>query len=224
MMIPQVMLATGLSLILAVPAAAADSVTEFALQGSVAGLVAVSQTAAGSQVSFALSGLRPNTKYRLVVGKGRCTGGAILKRGFRTDKRGVAWDPVAVRATARPRSVWIEKGGRMLVCNPGPIRLGAASVVKVTQPRSLVTVAQAAKLWRVSLAVTGLQPNTRYEFHAKQGGCGPEAVNLFDDDFTTNRRGFGMMEVQRTPVRGRTIDAVVVDAHDSGEILFCQAL
>lgn len=221
----------GAALFLAGPAVAAsptDTLTEFIIpSGPGKGLIAVTQGPAGSELSFMVAGLSPRTKYTMVISSKGCRSskGTLVRRGFTTDGRGVAWDPVLSRATATPKSVRILKGRQMIVCNPaGHTHRPLVSAIKVTAPKALVSVSRASTMWTASVAVGGLTKNTRYQFAAVQGGCTAGARTLMQGFFTTDRKGFGVLDLQESAMPGFTIDAVGVLNRATGKVMFCQTL
>lgn len=217
-------------LILAGPVAAvqpADDLTEFMIpNGPGAGLIAVSRGMSGSQVDFTVSGLQPRTKYTMVVSKKGCaaTKGTIVRGPFMTDRRGVALRSLRTRSDAKPKSVRILKGRQMIECNPvGTRRKPPVGVVTVARPKALVTISQAS-MWSAALAVAGLDKNTRYHFAGVQGGCGSSAKTLIQGCFSTDGKGFGMLNVQVSPKAGYAIDSVLVEDQRTGEVAFCETL
>lgn len=228
--VASVVAGTTTVLLLAGPVAAvqpADDLTEFMIpNGPGAGLIAVSRGVSGSQVDFTVSGLQSRTKYTMVVSKKGCATarGTIVRGAFITDRRGVALHSLRTRSDAKPKSVRILKGRQMIECNPvGTRRKPPVGVVTVGQPKAVVTISQAS-MWSAALAVAGLDKNTRYHFAGVQGGCASNAKTLIQGRFTTDRKGFGMLNLQVSPKAGYAIDSVLVEEQSTAEVAFCETL
>jgi hypothetical protein len=79
-------------------------------------------------------------------------------------------------------------------------------------------------MWSAALAVAGLDKNTRYHFAGVQGGCASNAKTLIQGRFTTDRKGFGMLNLQVSPKAGYAIDSVLVEEQSTAEVAFCETL
>ncbi len=202
-----------------------DTVTQFMFpMGLGEGLVTMVQGST-SELAFSLSGFRPNTRYTLTVSSRGCSSskGVLARQSFRTDGRGLGWDPVGVRASARPKSVRLTQGKRPLVCNPLALRLGhPVTTIKVTAPKGLLTVSQTPDEWQVALAVGDLKRSAAYRFVGLQGGCAGTVI--VDVPTRSNRRGFATLDFKRTPIRDKSMDAAGMVDPATGQQLFCQNL
>jgi hypothetical protein len=210
------------SALLAGPATAADGGAAFVFDAdSGKGVVAIS---ADSELSFNLFGLKPNTRYRVIVSSRGCSSlkGTIVKRSFRTDSLGVAWDPVDVQSTATPKSARIMRGDRMVACSvdsdPQP------DVTKITNASpGLLAVSQNTDQWRISLSIGGLRPQKAYRIVALEGTCSNTAPVLKRGSFRSTVKGAAMVDLKTAPVAGTSIGAVAV-ARKGGQLIFCEAV
>lgn len=208
-----------------VSASPTDTGYLFPLSGGTSGLVMVSQGPAGSELSFNVAGLKPRLKYTMVVSSKRCGAnkGTLMKRAFRTDGRGMSWDPVRARVTAPPASVRITRAGKTITCQSRPtVILPMVTTIKVAKPKAVIVVARNASA--ASIAVSGLQANKQYQFVAAQGGCTPGARGLLVGNFTTDRQGFGVAQLQSAVQPGVGVDAVAVIDRARSKAVFCRTV
>lgn len=194
------------------------------------GLVALTQGPSGSEVSFQLFGLKPKTKYRLVVSSRGCTSskGTIVSRAFRTDGRGAYWDPAAVRSTAEVASMRIvrKSNGRTVACNTDPqVMQPLVTVSKITNASpGVLVVSRAPGAWRIKLSLGGLKAKATYQLVGLEGGCSRTAPVVAANLFKADRKGAALVDLAPVAEAGRTLTAVGVLERPSGQVVFCKVL
>ncbi len=194
------------------------------------GLVAVGQGSTGAELAFHLFGLKPRTKYRLVVSSRGCSSsrGTITSKGFRTDRKGVVWDPVPVPGTDTPRSARIVRArdGKVIACNtqlntPTP----PPDVLKLTNASpGLLVVVRSRLNWRISMSIGGLKARERYQLGVLEGGCSTSSPALASTLFTSNGKGAALVDFAPAPQANRTIGAVGLIRRSNGQVVFCKEL
>ena len=209
-------------------AASSDSTTSFLFDsGAGKGVVTLTQGAAGTELAFNLYGLKPSTKYRLVVSSQGCdsNSGTMTSRAFRTTSRGSTWDPVTVNSAATPRSARIVRAssGRTVICTNRAHPATSSVKIRNATP-GVLAVLQGGDTWRMSLSVGGLRAATKYSMVALEGGCDPSSPVIKRGTFRSTSKGFALVDVRTPALAGSTIGAVAVIQRSTSEVVFCAAV
>lgn len=211
-------------LALCTPARAADSVS-FALfdADSGKGLVALSP----SGLSFQFFGLRPSTRFRVVVSSKGCASskGVLASKSFRTSPRGVVWDPVPVRATAVPRTAKIVRGAKVIGCAPMAQTDDEGDALKIGNASpAVVVVDQSASTWRAAMSISGLRKNASYQLVGLNGPCARTTPVVFNQAFAANRQGAALVDATAAAVPGSSIQSVAVVRGADQQVIFCKTV
>lgn len=176
-------------------------------KNGVKGLVAVN-TPNGDDltVAFQLWGLRPNTKYVLRGSPAACSapaGAPVFERGFKTNGKGVYWDPVTVPAAlAEIASLRLRQDGRSspLLCinsssgvTGGPNPNIATIKIAFTGGRGVAVIDETSTR-RTVVSLTGLKPGVRHTLVIGTDGCGGGGTVLHRYRFTPDAKGRALVE------------------------------
>ncbi len=211
-------------LTLAAPAQAADGVSYGLYQaGAGKGIVVLEP----SGLSFQFFGLRPSTRYRVVVSSKGCasTKGVITQKTFRTNPRGVVWDPAPVRSNAVPRSAKLVRAGKTVGCAPLAQSDDEETGLKIAgRSPAVVVISQSPTTWRTSMTVTGLTPNGAYQVVGLGGPCARTSTPVTKQTFTANAKGAALVDASVAAVAGQSIVSVAVLDASGQQVIFCKAL
>lgn len=211
---------------LCAPAHAADGVN-YAVDnaGSGKGVVALTST----DLSFQFYGLRPNTRFKLVISSKGCASGkgVITGKAFRTNARGFYWDPAPVRVTAVPRTAKIMRGSKTVGCAPmvqaqDDLTSRVSKIGNATP--AILVVDQTPSTWRTAMSITGLRKNAAYQLVGLNGPCARTSPVVVNRSFTANSKGAALVDTSVPAVAGQSILSVGVQQVSNQEVVFCKTL
>jgi hypothetical protein len=197
------------------------------------GVVALTQNGSTMTLRFHLFGLKPDHRYRLVGSAKRCASeaGVLFSRTFRTNARGVAWDPVTYQVDAtKVRSVRVKSAatGTTVACVAGatiPVTTDAIAIkVKAEGIRALIVETEPATGgWMVTSSFTGLAPNAIYSLAGKVGTCAAPEGNSWSNDIEANASGREVdLSNHNLSFTATYLDFRLVDAPFEDPPLFCR--
>jgi hypothetical protein len=213
----------------AAPAGTEPATGAFLFQGSKAkGLVTLTQVGSTATLRFHLFGLRPDRQYRLIGSTKGCpsTGGIQFKRSFKTNGRGVAWDPVTYTMDAtKTRSVRIMNAatGAKVACvgTPEFTPTTDARVTKMRTPtiRGLVVERTSSVTGdkTIAAAFTGLAANGEYVLSGRVGTCETPVANVWVTTVSANAAG-SRLELTYTTTGSQTATIVQLLDPDAVEL------